>query len=309
MELWLPGYPHEPINAGLSWTEGTAWKVGAHSTETPPGSAPGIIASWRQNPGRGLSHFIANRPTDIRQLLPLNVGGYTAQNPAGGIDTNRAHIVQIEVCNYAINPDMLISPNNPGLGFRIDWSDEWYEGLGQWLADLDAALDGALDLTTELVFGDRWVGFPGGSQAYLDFAGVCGHQHIPEQPDRHWDPGELDIRRLLAIARGDQQEDDMPYNSWPQADKDALITDLTEALTPAISDTVNMATGKALSAHLGDILGLSGTKVPPIRAQVDEALTVAQRTFNGVATGSIDGDWDNVLTPDGKLPFVPRAMQ
>ena len=32
-----------------------------------------------------------------------------------------------------------------------------------------------------------------------DFDGWCGHQHVPE--NEHWDPGKLDIGRLLRITR------------------------------------------------------------------------------------------------------------
>lgn len=204
---WLPGYEHQPIGAGLNWTPGTAWKVGVHSTETGP--APGLIDHWRNNPGAGLPHFLGITPDRIVQLLPLTVGAYTAQNPPGGIDTNRAHLIQIEVCGYAINTRP--SPGNTTP--RPDWSPDWYEALARWLADLVAA-GVPLDLATELTFANQWVGFPGTGADYERFAGVLGHQHIPEQPDRHWDPGQLDIRRLLARARtlANQEDDDMPLN-------------------------------------------------------------------------------------------------
>jgi hypothetical protein len=32
-----------------------------------------------------------------------------------------------------------------------------------------------------------------------NFDGWCGHQHVPE--NEHWDPGKLDIGRLLRIKR------------------------------------------------------------------------------------------------------------
>lgn len=189
MDAWLPGYERtDTCGAGLNWTPGTAWKVGLHSTETG-GDAVGLIPHWCQNPGAGRPHFLALNPGRIVQMLPLTVGAYTAQNPSGGVDTNRSHLIQIEVCAYAIKRG---DPNRP------DWRPEWYEALARWLADLVAA-GVPLDLVTELTFGDRWVGFSGDYDA---FGGVMGHQHIPEQPDRHWDPGELDIHRLLARARG-----------------------------------------------------------------------------------------------------------
>jgi hypothetical protein len=38
-------------------------------------------------------------------------------------------------------------------------------------------------------------------QAWVDYTGWCGHQHVPEQPSGHWDPGAVDIGELLAMAR------------------------------------------------------------------------------------------------------------
>lgn len=299
---WLPGYEHQPINAGLDWTPGTPWKVGAHSTETGP--APGLIDAWRRNPGAGLSHFLGITPQRIVQLLPLSVGGYTAQNPPGGIDTNRAHLVQIEVCEYAIDPGAPIDRNRPQLGTREDWSDEWYEALGRWLADLDAALDGQLDLTTELTFGDQWTGFPGGGQAYVDFRGVLGHQHIPEQPDRHWDPGKLDIHRLLTIARSHTTgDDDMP------SPKDFTAEDW-KAFDEHVVDVINNATGGALAKHLGDVLAgeqpirgaildqldprrAPGQKVVPIRDLVEAQAALVAGDPQTIASALAD-----VLAPE-----------
>lgn len=216
MDDWLPGYEHQPVNAGLNWTPGTAWKVGLHSTETGP--APRLIDVWRQNPGAGLPHFLGVTPDRIVQLLPLSVGAYTAQNPPGGVDTNRSHLIQIEVCAYAKDAATWCGAGAP-----------WTKALGKWLADLDRALGGGvLDLTTELDFGGAWVGFAGD---YDRYGGVLGHQHIPEQPDRHWDPGPIDIAALLAEARAnlgiiDQEDDDMGYLQWSQEDKDALVNDV-----------------------------------------------------------------------------------
>lgn len=193
----LPGYEHQILADHLGWTPGTPWKVGLHSTESGE-NAVGLLDHWRGNPGSGCPHFLGLTPKRIVQTLPLLGGAYTAQNPAGGIDTNRAHIVQIEVCNWAINPGALIDPRNPGLGTREDWREEWYDALGQWLADLvNFGLE--LDLETELVFGDHWQGLD--PNVYLRSSVVMGHQHIPEQPDRHWDPGELRIGHLLEKAR------------------------------------------------------------------------------------------------------------
>jgi peptidoglycan hydrolase-like protein with peptidoglycan-binding domain len=33
---------------------------------------------------------------------------------------------------------------------------------------------------------------------WRSYSGWCGHQHVPEQFAGHWDPGAIDIKRLLA---------------------------------------------------------------------------------------------------------------
>lgn len=272
---WLPGYARQPFDTGLDWTPGTPWKAGIHSTETAPGSSQVIIDAWRKNPSSGLSHFIMNKPGQIIQLLPLSVGGFTAQNPAGGIDTNRAHLVQIEVCNYAINPDMPIGGGAPGM--RLDWGDDWYDSVALWLADLTfAGCD--LDLTTELVFGDHWVGFPGGGDAYVVFNGVLGHQHIPEQPDRHWDPGELDIRKLLAKARTYQT----PINPG----------DLTVADIKEIMDAIAALSAKVDQDHIDTRLYITPRCVKVVGAP-DQYLIV--QTDDGLGRQHLSGELKAVL--------------
>ena len=227
MTDWLPGYEHQPIPVGLNWTPGTAWKVGLHSTETGP--APRLIDVWRANPGSGCPHFLGITPDRIVQLLPLSVGAYTAQNPPGGVDTNRSHLIQIEVCAYAKD-----APTWCGAGAP------WTKALGRWLADLVAA-GIPLDLTTELTFGGQWVGFDGDYDA---FGGVMGHQHIPEQPDRHWDPGRIDIAALLAEARHNlnQGDDDMPLT-----DADAIK--VADALERRLIESDKVASAIGQKAH------------------------------------------------------------
>jgi hypothetical protein len=40
------------------------------------------------------------------------------------------------------------------------------------------------------------------------FSGWLGHQHLPS-PDDHWDPGAINIRRILDLAYAPKEEDDM----------------------------------------------------------------------------------------------------
>lgn len=193
MDLWLPGYEHDPEHgAGLSVTAGRP-KVVIHTTESGPGSFNAIRSMWRGsgNWGRGLPHFLAEGARYV-QLLPLNVAAYTLQNRAGGADTNRSGpAIQVEIIGYA----------------RNDFTDTEVNALGWWLADLVRA-GVALDLAQHPRFYGEGDGIVLASEsspirmsaaAWTNFNGFCGHQHAAE--NSHWDPGRLDADRVEAIAR------------------------------------------------------------------------------------------------------------
>jgi hypothetical protein len=191
MDLWLPGYEHDPVQgAGLSVGPGRP-KAVVHTTETGPGSLQFLIAAWRRNWGAGLPHFVSEGERYV-QLLPLNVGAYTLENAPGGADTNRSGpAIQVEIITYAAK----------GL------NDVEVEALGKWLADLvKAGVD--LDLTQHprfyganegIVLASYNSPIRMGAAEYQAFNGFCGHQHCPE--NAHWDPGKLDAIRVERIAR------------------------------------------------------------------------------------------------------------
>lgn len=193
MDLWLPGYEHDPEHgAGLSVAPG-APKVVIHTTESGPGSLAAIRNMWRGREawGRGLPHFIAEGDRYV-QLLPLNVGAYTLENRVGGADTNRSGpAIQVEIVGYARNA----------------FTDVEYGALGRWLADLVRA-GLRINLSQHPQFhgeGAGWVLAAYDARqrmtagTYSAFNGFCGHQHCPE--NAHWDPGFLDANRVEHIAR------------------------------------------------------------------------------------------------------------
>lgn len=199
-DLWLPGYEHQPIpGAGLNAGPG-APKVGTHTTETGRGSLQPLINHWRVNWGSGLPHFI-QEARRIVQLLPINVGAYTAMNLPGGADINRSGpMVQIEVVSRSAD----------------GWDDDTYETFGRWLADLVRA---GHNFDVEL--HPRFYGAGDGivlavvsspirfTAAQFDgFNGWLGHQHFPEND--HWDPGRIDADRIVRIALRHLGQDPIP---------------------------------------------------------------------------------------------------
>lgn len=214
MKLLLPGYEHQIVQgAGLSVGPG-APKVGVHTTETKPGSIDPLIRHWRNNWGSGLPHFVqeGNR---VVQLLPLNVGAYTAKNRPGGADINRSGpMVQIEVVSFSAE----------------GWDDVTYETFGKWLADVQTA-GHDFDIGSYprfygpnegvvLAREDSPIRFT--ARQFDEFNGWLGHQHFPEND--HWDPGGIDPIRIERIARyhlaGTQPIPDIPE---PEEDVPATI--------------------------------------------------------------------------------------
>lgn len=191
MDLWLPGYEHQPVpGAGLSVSPGRP-KVVLHTTETDRPSLNTLINHWRRNWGAGLPHF-GVEGTRVVQLLPLNVGAYTLENAPGGADTNRSGpAVQAEVVSRA----------------DTDWDDPTYQSVGMLLADIKRA-GHDFDLGTYPRFWGANEGVILASYSspirmsaaeYVSFNGWTDHAHCPE--NAHWDIGKKDGKRLERIAR------------------------------------------------------------------------------------------------------------
>lgn len=190
MDLWLPGYEHQPVKgAGLNVGPGRPKFIG-HTTETKRPSLDFLIGHWTKNWGSGLPHFgVEGRR--VVQLLPLNVGAYTLENRPGGADTNRSGpAIQAEIVSYAAD----------------DWDDDTYESVGKLLADVvTAGVDIDLDSYTRFYGADEGIilahiGSPIRFSAaeYEAFNGWSDHAHVPE--NAHWDIGRKDGRRIHSIA-------------------------------------------------------------------------------------------------------------
>jgi hypothetical protein len=130
------------------------------------------------------------------------VSARALRNPAGGVQTNHAGAVQVEIvgtCDRAASkrwdvPHLRMWDLPPwavrDLGRFIRWCHDTYgiplRAAGTWprYPNNDSAR----------FTGEKW----------MDFAGVCGHLHVPEND--HQDPGDIDIRSILAVARGDDMD-------------------------------------------------------------------------------------------------------
>jgi len=127
-------------------------------------------------------HFTLDpRNGDLWQHSPVNRGVKTLKNLGGGVETNRAHAIQIELFGFA--------RETPG------WSDRWYAeiaDLARWI-ERNAGVPRRCTVDFRVTPHHRRLS---GAEWYR-YSGHIGHQHIPEND--HWDPGAFKIDKVLEL--------------------------------------------------------------------------------------------------------------
>lgn len=159
------------------------FKVVLHTTETRG------VPSY--DGGMSAPHLTYNPKTRVWvQHTELTTAARALRNAAGGAETNRDSALQVEIICYS---DRFVAD-------RV---------LGLWVGDLSSAALGDIrdfiDWTgVPLVWPGRQArnyaeanapGFRLSQAVWGGYAGVVGHQHVPE--NTHWDPGMLDWETLL----------------------------------------------------------------------------------------------------------------
>jgi hypothetical protein len=167
---------------------------------------------------------IPNRRLRWYQHFDIDRSSRALQNLAGGVQTNTLNVVQIEfdgTCDYShrntwgsrtAGKDYIYWGDPP------DWALQDMADFLKWLnANHGVPLTGpSMWLTygpdsrrpgiTPASYGASPARMP--FNAWENFKGVCGHQHVPEND--HGDPGSLPFARLIALAKGDTTPDDKP---------------------------------------------------------------------------------------------------
>lgn len=173
-----------------------------HTTEG--GSIDGAIAAYRAN--NSWPHLTVDcrigRPYVRCGHLDLDVPSRSLRNEAGGVQTNRDGVIQVEVVGSATRPS------------EIDWV--WF---GKHVLGPCCRLKG-IPLTSTV----PWVPYPASygenaaqrlsAASWTAYRGVLGHQHCPE--NSHGDPGAIPIVTILAGAAGGTpipEEDDMALDA------------------------------------------------------------------------------------------------
>ena len=213
-----------------------------------------------------------------RQHFDLERSARALRNPAGGVETNHADCVQVEIvgtCDRAWSGAATLKMWN-----LPDWAVRDLAAFVRWLASVTGV---------PLVAASAWPRYPNDDHArmtgreWLDFRGVCGHLHVPE--NTHQDPGDFPAVELIEEARGVATPEDVwkcdivPYDD-PSTGK-PMIPDnptqqarnalgvVSEASRGAYANTRTiLATLARIEKTLGEILAQLGTVTP---AEIDAA--------------------------------------
>jgi hypothetical protein len=232
MAVWLPGYtivqlgktggPYDAtVNPKLCW----------HTTEG--GTVAGAETAFYPYP----PHLCVDPDTGERhQYIGLDRHAYSL----GNSDAEDSYVIQVEVVGYASEAP--------------DWPPQRLQWLGEHVAGPVQQAIGVPPVACPYGFHGEGEGIILASSSspirltigeWDNFAGHVGHQHCPG--DDHWDPGRLDIARILAAAGGTPapqrtKDDDMPYFLFaPHGGGRWWITDLRTNSRPCdtLDDAVN----------------------------------------------------------------------
>jgi hypothetical protein len=171
--LFLPGVERVPGNHAGSFVPSPP-KLVWHTTEGS--SIEGAISAYRQH--NSWPHFTLDTNSgELVQHLPMNRAGRALEHRRGTVETNRAHVIQVELVGRARE--------------SAGWSSERYERI----ARLARAIEAAVGVPRRAFARFTLSGERLGDSAWLHGAGHCGHQHVPH--NNHSDPGALRMDRIL----------------------------------------------------------------------------------------------------------------
>jgi hypothetical protein len=212
-------------------------------------------------------------------MVPISQNGYTANDPT-----------LMKVYTIGDGRQVQLLKGAPGwlLAHFADWFDKHVEDIDQGADDWgydsrtirgDAATlsnhasGTALDLNaTRHPLGERGT-FTAAQAAVIraelaryDGAVRWGGDYATRPDEMHFEINAplADVRRVVAKLK----EDDMPYTDWPQADKDALTSDVAGAIRKELFETIDPATGKRVDEHLASLLRTLDANIEAIKSKI-----------------------------------------
>jgi len=173
-------------------------------------SIEGAVAAYRANNSwpHDTVDFMFGHNYRICHHLSYDVAARSLRNEPGGVQTNTAGVIQVEVVGFSEHPE------------QIDWRAFAIDYLGPRCRQLVIPIASSV----------TWVAYPASfgknaaqrlsGAAWLSYRGILGHEHCPEND--HGDPGAIPIQLILAAAQGQappppppspprRKDDDMPF--------------------------------------------------------------------------------------------------
>ncbi len=272
------------------------WRIVLHTTE----SATFTPASGSYFGHSSYPHFTVERDGTVWQHIDTARGARALRNNSGGVETNRARAVQIEVVGYAAEP-VWPAVQRVAVGGLLRWigtthgvrlAGETFHGPGKFTL--------ASESSPIRLAGPDW----------LAFNGVLGHQHVPE--NSHWDPGGIDLaaivggtepddlegehmgpgdkgpkvrhwqRRMIALGFA-RRPDGSTVTEWNDKWADADYGPATTAATKRLQDTVGYRPTGEVDADLRDRMVEAFTDVRDTNRR--QALAARLTAKIGAATG------------------------
>lgn len=150
---------------------------------TQGGTVTGAISAYKRS--NSWPHFTVGQDGKVHQHIPISKAARALQNLSGGVETNRAGAIQIEVVGFAavtVWPQVQVEAVRALMRWIEAQTGIQPIGVKQGGPE-QYGLHNPLEFTNE-----QW----------KTYNGWCGHQNVPE--NLHWDPGAIDIYTLLPIT-------------------------------------------------------------------------------------------------------------
>jgi hypothetical protein len=171
---WMPGaVVHKASASGTPWQVDCQPRGVLHTTESL------VDATGTLDAKRAWPHFQVERSGRITQYYPLVIGARALEH-VGDPPTNGAHCFQIEVCAMAADPK---------------WPEVQKVAVRKVMRFIETNGGVARECNVEFTDSQHVKRLTGA--AWLALRGWCGHQHVPNQPSGHWDPGKINMKELL----------------------------------------------------------------------------------------------------------------
>ena len=180
------------------------WKPGVVRSVEPDSGAYRISCPsrlvWHTTEGVGLPNYSGTSPHftidpltgKTWQHIPINRAAMALEH-VGAPETNHAHAIQIEVIGFAdaAAARRLGHPERAVINF----TDAQYARLADLARWIEHNAGVARKCSVTFAPSGRFRRMT--NAEWLAYHGHCGHQHVPNQPSGHWDPGLFDIKAVL----------------------------------------------------------------------------------------------------------------